>query len=71
MNSQAKMLEMQMHIRQNATELNDYLHDLDMWENDIKKQDETFSRMKPNQEVCINVKQRICLVSFFKTTNVI
>ena len=50
MNSQAKMLEMQMQIRENANELSDYLRDLDTWENEIKKQDDTFSKMKPKQD---------------------
>ena len=64
MKSQTKMLEMQMQIRQNATELSDYLHDLDMWENDIKKQDKTFSKMKPKLEVLylvitINLKSTV------------
>ena len=55
MSSSSKMLQMQMQIRENATELNDYLRDLDSWENDIKNQDKTFTKMKPKQEVSLMV----------------
>jgi len=51
MASQEKMLQMQMQIRQNAVELQDYLRDLDAWEQDIKQKDKTFTSMKPKNEV--------------------
>nr|CAB3265686.1 RNA polymerase II-associated protein 3-like [Phallusia mammillata] len=51
MTSPESMLKMQRQIRENATELQDYLHDLDSWEEEIKKKDETFKQMKPSTQV--------------------
>ena len=52
------MLEMQMQIRENANELSDFLRDLDTWESDIKKQDKTFTKMKPKQEHNLSIPVR-------------
>ncbi|XP_026692057.2 RNA polymerase II-associated protein 3 [Ciona intestinalis] len=51
MNSPMDMLKLQMNVRENASEVNDFLRDLDSWETDIKKKDKVYNQMKPqNQE---------------------
>jgi len=49
---------MQMQIRENANELSDFLKDLDAWEADIKKQDNTFAKMKPKQDHNLSIPVR-------------
>ena len=38
---------MQMQVKRNAEDLQNYLKDLDSWEDGIKKKDEGLSRRKP------------------------
>ena len=39
-----KMLNLQMQMRENNLELQDYLRDLDNWEGDIKKKEEKLKK---------------------------
>ena len=43
---QSKMLELQVQMRQNNSEVQDFMRDLDGWEKDMKKKDE---QIKTNQ----------------------
>ena len=38
---------MQLQLRQNAEDLQDYLRDLETWEGEIKKKDDSLRRQKP------------------------
>ena len=38
---------MQLQLRQNAEDLQDYLRDLETWESEIKKKDDSLRRQKP------------------------
>lgn len=38
---------MQMQLRNNADELQDYLKDLESWEEDIKERDKKLTKQKP------------------------
>eukprot|EP00058_Branchiostoma_floridae_P009034 XP_002594522.1 hypothetical protein BRAFLDRAFT_124991 [Branchiostoma floridae] len=50
MASPDKALEIQMQVRQNASEMQDFLKDLDSWEDDIKKKDEALKTQKEGHE---------------------
>ncbi|CAH1266025.1 RPAP3 [Branchiostoma lanceolatum] len=50
MASPDKALEIQMQVRQNASEMQDFLKDLDSWEDDIKKKDEQLKTQKEGHE---------------------
>ena len=41
-----RALGLQLQVRQNAAELQDYLRDLDRWESDIKQKDEELRKAK-------------------------
>ena len=38
---------MQVHLKQNAEEMQEYLRGLDNWEEDMKKRDELMKKQKP------------------------
>ena len=38
---------MQLQLRHNAEDLQDYLRDLETWESEIKKKDDSLRRQKP------------------------
>jgi 1,4-dihydroxy-2-naphthoate octaprenyltransferase len=45
---------MQMQIRQNAADLEDFMKGLDSWEEEIKEKDKSLARQKPIlKEVCV------------------
>ncbi|XP_019634974.1 PREDICTED: RNA polymerase II-associated protein 3-like [Branchiostoma belcheri] len=50
MASPDKALEIQMQVRQNASEMQDFLKDLDDWEDDIKKKDEQLKTQQGGHE---------------------
>lgn len=49
--SRDRMMDMQMRMRRNANELQDYLKDLDSWQTDIKSQDKGLEKMKGKKQV--------------------
>jgi 1,4-dihydroxy-2-naphthoate octaprenyltransferase len=47
---------MQMQIRQNAADLEDFMKGLDSWEEEIKEKDKSLTKQKPIlKEVCVYV----------------
>ena len=49
-----KMWNLQTQLRQNQSELTDYLADLDSWEGDIKKKEEQLKAGDANNKVGTN-----------------
>ena len=46
-------MELQFQVRQNASELNDFMKDLGDWEADIKRKDEQLQKSRiVNKQVC-------------------
>ena len=50
MNSEDKFINIQCQMRENQRELQDYLKDLESWEEDIKKKDEALKHTT-NKEI--------------------
>lgn len=70
---------MQLQLRQNAEDLHDYLRDLETWESEIKKKDDSLRRQKPilkevilsttTQHACMLVGHTDNLLPVFAFTN--
>ena len=49
---------MQLQLRHNAKDLQDYLRDLETWESEIKKKDDSLRRRKPILKEVVYQMQR-------------
>ena len=52
---QDKFFDIQNQVRRNQEDVNDFIHGLDNWSNDIKHKDEKLKKQTPseNDDVCI------------------
>lgn len=57
-----KMLGLQHQIRENQTDLQDFLKDMNSWEKDIRTKDERLKKDKADiKNVCVSIGNNLCL----------